>query len=115
MHNQRIILRPAFGFKNFRHRVSVIGVGGKAVDRFGRNRDDLARAKQFAGFFDCFCIQFMFTRKGGQHFRFHFCLSFWKILLSDQRANGKIADHDGAEHDAVPAEHFEVVLFDIAH
>ena len=51
MYDERVVLRPALGLEHAHYRVGVKGVGRKAVDRLGRDRDDFAVAKQLGGFF----------------------------------------------------------------
>ena len=46
MHDQGVILRAAFGGKYLAHRRAVAGVGGNAVDRFGRQRHQLTLLQQ---------------------------------------------------------------------
>ena len=47
MQDQRIVLRAAFGFENFRHGSFVQTVGAKTVDGFGGNGNELSHADHF--------------------------------------------------------------------
>ena len=49
MADQRIEARPALGREDARHRLAVGGVGGEAVDRLGRQRDQLAAPQRVGG------------------------------------------------------------------
>ena len=42
-----IVCRPAFDLENFCDGLFVQRVGGQAINRFRRQRDDFARAQQF--------------------------------------------------------------------
>jgi len=49
MHDQRVEAGPALGLIDARHRRPVAGIGGQAVDRFGRNGDAFALRQQVCG------------------------------------------------------------------
>ena len=56
MHDQRVILRAAFGFKNFFDSLTVAGIGGNAVHRFGRQSYQFPLLQQFGGKGNAFLI-----------------------------------------------------------
>ena len=56
MHNERMVGGAAFDGKGFKHCVTVIGVSGKPVNRFRRNRNEAALGKNPGGTFDGGCI-----------------------------------------------------------
>ena len=47
MNDDRVICRPAFDLENFGDGLFIQRVGGKAVNRFRRQRDHFARAQRF--------------------------------------------------------------------
>ena len=47
MDDDGIVCRPAFDLKNFGDGLFIQRIGGQAIDRFGRQRDDFAGAQQF--------------------------------------------------------------------
>ena len=55
MHDQRVILRAAFGFKNFFDSLTVAGIGGNAVDRLSGQGYKLSLPQQLRGLgYACF-------------------------------------------------------------
>ena len=52
MTDQRVEARPPFGGEDARHRLAVRGIGGEAVDRLRRQRDQLAARQRRGGIAD---------------------------------------------------------------